>query len=48
MAWLEYVDWASPVLQEPTVVEDGHVHVPNRPGVGLRWDPDAVAHYRVD
>jgi mandelate racemase len=46
--WLEYVDWASPVLQEPLRIQGGHATVPGLPGVGLRWDSDAVARYRVD
>jgi len=46
--WLEYVDWAAPVLQEPLVVRDGHVLVPDRPGAGLEWDEDAIARYAVD
>src|SRR5215472_8907324 len=46
--WLEYVDWAAPVLQEPLVVRDGQVLVPDRPGAGLEWDEDAIARYAVD
>lgn len=45
--WLEYVDWANPVLREPLVVADGHAQPPDRPGNGLAWDDDAVARYRV-
>jgi mandelate racemase len=45
--WLEYVDWANPVLQEPLRIVDGHATPPDRPGNGLAWDADAVARYRV-
>jgi len=45
--WLEYVDWASPVLQQPFVVEDSHLVVPDRPGAGLEWDEEAVARFRL-
>ncbi|HEX7558818.1 MAG TPA: enolase C-terminal domain-like protein, partial [Usitatibacter sp.] len=45
--WLEYVDWAAPILEEPLVVADGAVQVPDRPGNGLQWDQSAVAHYRM-
>ncbi|MBW0107461.1 mandelate racemase [Pseudonocardia sp. KRD-182] len=45
--WLEYVDWATPVLAEPPPVVDGAVRVPEEAGSGLRWDEEAVAHYRV-
>jgi mandelate racemase len=46
--WLEYVDWAAPVLQQPFVVEDSHLVVPDRPGAGLEWDEEAVARFRTD
>ncbi|HEY4027789.1 MAG TPA: enolase C-terminal domain-like protein [Candidatus Dormibacteraeota bacterium] len=46
--WLEYVDWAAPVLREPLVVADGSAVVPDRPGAGLEWDEDAVARFRLD
>jgi len=46
--WLEYVDWAVPVLQEPFGVQDGHVVVPDRPGTGLEWDEEAVARFRFE
>lgn len=40
--WLEYVDWADPVLQEPLRVEAGHVTPPDVPGTGIAWDEDGV------
>ncbi len=43
--WLEYVDWAEPILQEPVTVRDSHVIVPPGPGVGMRWDEKAVKKY---
>ena len=46
--WLEYVDWAAPVLQEPLSVEDGHVVVPERPGAGLDWNEQAVSRFRFE
>lgn len=45
--YLEYVDWASPILQEPTVIRDGHAIIPERPGAGIAWDEAAVARYLV-
>jgi len=45
--WLEYVDWASPILQEPLEVVDGTVTASARPGTGINWNADAVARYRV-
>jgi mandelate racemase len=45
--WLEYVDWASPILAEPFEVVNGAMTPPNRPGTGLAWNTAAVAKYRV-
>jgi mandelate racemase len=45
--WLEYVDWAAPILQQPLHVKDGHAAIPDRPGNGLEWDEGAVARYVV-
>jgi mandelate racemase len=46
--WLEWSDWASPVLARPCQVRSGEVHVPDVPGNGLEWDEDAVARYQVN
>lgn len=43
--WLEYMDWAEPVLQQPTRIEDGHAIPSAEPGSGVAWDEDAVARY---
>jgi mandelate racemase len=45
--WLEYVDWAAPLLQEPLKIVDGNAIVADRPGNGLTWDESAVEHYRL-
>ena len=45
--WLEYVDWAAPILKRPIEIRDGHAIIPDRPGAGIEWDEDAVATYRV-
>jgi mandelate racemase len=46
--WLEFVDWAAPILREPLTVSNGFVTPPDRPGNGMAWDEDAVKRYRVD
>jgi mandelate racemase len=45
--WLEYVDWAMPVVREPLSPVDGHIHIPGRPGTGIEWDESAVARLLV-
>ncbi len=40
--WLEWQDWADPVLQQPYEIAHGMLHIPDAPGVGLDWDEDAV------
>jgi mandelate racemase len=44
--WLEYVNWANPVLQEPLVIRDGLAVVPDRPGTGVSWDERAVSQFQ--
>jgi mandelate racemase len=46
--WLEYVDWADVLLQEPLRVEDGNAIVPDRPGSGIEWDEASVARHRME
>jgi mandelate racemase len=45
--WLEYVDWADAILEEPVKRKHGHVLVPDSPGVGIKWNEDAVKRYSV-
>jgi mandelate racemase len=43
--WLEYVDWADPILDEPVEIRDGHAIVPARPGLGIKWNEKAVSKF---
>ena len=45
--WLEYVDWATPILETPVRLEDGHAIAADTPGTGIAWNEDAVARYLV-
>ena len=45
--WLEYANWADAILETPLEIVDGHAVVGDAPGVGLRWNRDAVARYTV-
>ena len=46
--WLEWQDWAEPVLQNPFTVSNGHLEIPDRPGIGLEWDEDFIAAHLVE
>ncbi|MEM7224770.1 MAG: enolase C-terminal domain-like protein [Pseudomonadota bacterium] len=46
--WLEWQDWANPVLAEPFRLENGHLVIPETPGCGFAWDEAAVGRYRLD
>jgi len=45
--FIEYVDWANILLEEPLVLADGHAQTPDRPGSGIVWDKKAVERYRM-
>jgi mandelate racemase len=46
--WLEWQDWADPILQRPYEIKDGKLHIPDVPGLGLEWDEAAVAAHLAD
>ena len=39
--WLEWQDWAEPILQRPYPVKDGTIRIPDVPGAGLEWNEDS-------
>ena len=41
--WLEWQDWADPILQRPYDIREGQLHIPDVPGIGLEWDESAVS-----
>ncbi|MGQ0579329.1 MAG: enolase C-terminal domain-like protein [Betaproteobacteria bacterium] len=43
--WLEYMDWANPILQQPYEVKDGDLIIPDRPGAGIAWNEGAVKRF---
>lgn len=45
--WLEYVDWASPILREPLKIHNGQATPPDVPGIGLAWNENAVRRFLV-
>jgi mandelate racemase len=46
--WLEWQDWANPILAEPFEVRDGHLSIPDRPGSGIEWNEPAVGRYLLN
>jgi mandelate racemase len=46
--WLEWQDWADPILQRPFAIRQGQLHIPDIPGTGLAWDESAVKAHQVD
>ena len=45
--WLEALDLAGSILQEPMKIENGHAIIPSSPGTGIEWDEDAVKRFLV-
>jgi mandelate racemase len=45
--WLEYVDWADPILKNPVELKGGNVVIPERPGLGMEWNEKAVKRYQL-
>jgi len=43
--WLEYVDWAEPILDEPLRIKNGQVLGSGRPGLAMKWNEKAVKKY---
>ena len=46
--WLEWQNWSEPILQQPYAIKNGHLEIPNTPGLGLEWDEDFVAAHLAD
>jgi len=45
--WLEWQDWANPILRAPFEVKASCLEIPDRPGIGIEWDESAVRRYRM-
>jgi mandelate racemase len=41
--YLEFVDWAAPVVKDPIEIENGRTIVSERPGHGMEWNEAAIA-----
>jgi mandelate racemase len=40
--WIEYVDWADAILEEPLELVNGEVTASDRPGLGIAWSEDKL------
>jgi mandelate racemase len=40
--WLEYLDFAGPLLRTPLELRDGRAVAASRPGLGLDWNEEVV------
>jgi L-alanine-DL-glutamate epimerase-like enolase superfamily enzyme len=45
--WVEYMPWTARLYREQIQIKDGYATVPDRPGLGFTFDPEAVDRYRV-
>ena len=45
--WLEYVDWADPILNRPLEIKNGLVIPLEEPGIGMTWNEKAVKQFAV-
>jgi mandelate racemase len=45
--WLEWSDWANPVLAEPLGAQGGIVTIPSAPGSSIAWDEAAVSRHAI-
>ena len=47
--WLEWVDWANPILQDTGFrVENGKYYIPDIPGTGIEWNDSNIEKYKVN
>ena len=46
--WLEWTDWAHPILARPFEIAGGRIVTPDVPGSGLAWNEDAVTRYSLE
>jgi L-alanine-DL-glutamate epimerase-like enolase superfamily enzyme len=44
---VEHMDWWEELYGEPVRLVDGHLVVPDRPGIGFEPDPRALARFRA-
>ncbi len=47
--WLEYVDWANPILKDTGFkIEKGYFSLPDIPGTGIEWNEENMKKYSIN
>ena len=46
--WLEWVDWANPILKEPYNIMNGKIIIPSRPGFGIEWNENVLSKFKLN
>jgi L-alanine-DL-glutamate epimerase-like enolase superfamily enzyme len=44
---VEYMPWSLKLFEEAPILEQGELVIPDRPGLGLKFDPDALHNFRL-
>ena len=44
---VEYMPWMLALYEETPAIENGQLVLPNRPGLGLKFDEKAIASFKV-
>ena len=47
VTYLEHMPWFEPLYNERMELSDGMIAMPDRPGIGFTFDPDAVDNFRI-
>jgi L-alanine-DL-glutamate epimerase-like enolase superfamily enzyme len=45
--WLEYIPQLDELTHGRLLVQDGHAHAPDTPGLGIAWNEEALARRRA-
>lgn len=45
---VEHMPWFSSLFNEPLIIENGFLQVPDRPGIGFTFDRDAIQKFKLD
>jgi len=47
VVWQEYQPWWQAVMEQPVVLENGNIQLPDRPGFGIELSAQALAKFRI-